>query len=57
MLTFNKTHVFSKRPDSEIGDDTPPTSSAAQELEAKRQAMLATVQQTGGFERPECHQH
>lgn len=57
MLTFNKAHVFSKRPDSDIGDDTPSTSSAAQELEAKRQAMLATVQQTGGFERPECHQH
>jgi len=57
MLTFNKAHVFSNRPDDEISDDAPAPSYAAQEQEAKRLAMLASVQQSGGFELSECHQH
>lgn len=57
MHTFNKAHVFSKRPDSKISDDTPSPSCAVQELEAKRQAILATAQQAGGFELPVRHQH
>ncbi|RWX56889.1 hypothetical protein EDI28_02255 [Photobacterium chitinilyticum] len=57
MLIFNKAHVFSNRPDSEISDDAPAPSFAAKEQEAKRLAMLASVQQSGGFELSECHQH
>ncbi len=57
MLIFNKAHVFSNRPDSEISDDAPAPSFAAKEQEAKRLAILASVQQSGGFELSECHQH
>lgn len=54
MLTFNKIHVISNRPDCEIDNEAATPSNAELEQEAKRLAMLATVQQTGGFDAAEC---
>lgn len=54
MLTFNKVHVFSNLPDAEISDDAPQPSAAELAHDKKRLAMLASVQQTGGFKPEEC---
>ncbi|GAB3524861.1 hypothetical protein [Photobacterium alginatilyticum] len=54
MLTFNKVHVFSNLPDAEISDDAPQPSAAELAHDKKRLAMLASVQQAGGFKPEEC---
>ncbi|WP_175577542.1 hypothetical protein [Photobacterium proteolyticum] len=56
MLTFNKVHVFSNLPDADICDNAPQSSDAELAREKKRLAMLASVQQAGGFEQGECLQ-
>lgn len=54
MITFNKVHVFSNQPNSDTGNETQAPSRAELEQEAKRLAMLAAVQQTGGVNAEEC---
>jgi len=57
MLTFNKVHAFSNQPESENDYEMPAPSHEALAQETKRQAMLATIQQTGGLDTVECRQH
>lgn len=54
MITFNKVHVFSNKPNCDTGNETQTPSHAELEQETKRQVMLAAVQQTGGINAEEC---
>ncbi|MCW8331146.1 hypothetical protein MD588_20330 [Photobacterium sp. SDRW27] len=57
MLTFNKVHAYSNLPESETAYEVPAPSEEALAQEAKRQAMLAAIQQSGGLDIVGCCQH